>query len=142
MTYIDEKKVETLHQAAVMADDYTLTHKASIGESQIVSTLNKNVEPFYPRDDGRRPTHSRGNARNSSRNSQYSRRHPPLPAGPECFHCHKRGHVMADCWHLKGTNLGPTKSTMTAVRTKGQEFQGSANSCLCDEYNLSFLKVM
>ena len=46
---------------------------------------------------------------------------------------------MADCWYLKGNNQGPTKLTMTAVRTQGhcgQEIQGSvaANSYLCDEY--------
>ena len=52
-TYIDKKKVETLNQAAVMADDYILTHKMPMGKPQSSSTLNKNVEPFYPSDDGR-----------------------------------------------------------------------------------------
>ena len=27
-TYIDEQKVESLHQAEVLADDYALTHKS------------------------------------------------------------------------------------------------------------------
>ena len=137
-TYIDEKKVETLNQAAVMVDDYILTHKASIGKPQISSTLNKNVEPFYPSDNGQKQTHPRGNARNLSRNSRYHlRRPPPLPAEPECFHCHKRGHVMADCWHLKSSNQSSTKPTMTTVKAQGcykLETQDPISDCQYEEY--------
>ena len=48
-TYLDEKKVETLGQAAVLADDYILTHK-SIGSHnlQLPSHLNRQSEPFHP----------------------------------------------------------------------------------------------
>ena len=28
-TYLDEQKVDTLHQAAIRADDYSLTHKTA-----------------------------------------------------------------------------------------------------------------
>ena len=28
-TYLDKRKVENLHQAAVMVDDYSLTHKST-----------------------------------------------------------------------------------------------------------------
>lgn len=66
-TSIDEKKVETLNQAAVMADDYVLKHKVSTGKPQISSTLNKNVEPFYPSDSGQRQTYPQGNAKNLSK---------------------------------------------------------------------------
>ena len=30
-TYIDEQKIENLHQAATLADDYALTHKSLFG---------------------------------------------------------------------------------------------------------------
>ena len=136
-TYIDEKKVETLNQAAVMADDYILTHKASLGNLKFPRLLNKNVEPFYPSDNGHRQMYPRGNAKNFSKNSRYPLRKHPLSAGPECFHCHKRGHVMADCWHLKSNNQGSTKPTMTTVKTqrhRGQETQDPTSSCQCDEY--------
>ena len=137
-TYIDEKKVDTLNQAAVMADDYILTHKASIGKPQVSSTLNKNVEPFYPHNDGQQLVYPRVNTKNLSRNSRYHlRQRPPLPAGPECFHCHRRGHVMADCWHLKGNYQGSPKPTMTTVKSRGhhgQETQSTMDNCLCDEY--------
>ena len=106
-----------------------------MGKPQISSTLNKNVEPFYPSDDGRRQMYPQGNAK--SRNSRYHLRRHPLPAGPECFQCHKRGHVMADCWHRKSNNQGSTKPTMTTIRTQGhhgQETPDPTSSCLCDEY--------
>ena len=32
-TYIDEQKVTTLHQAAVLADDYSLTHRNAFSPS-------------------------------------------------------------------------------------------------------------
>ena len=117
-TYIDEKKVDILNQAAVLADDYILTHKAPVGQgTQFSSTLNRHVQPFVPTNGGGRPANHRGNARNSQRSLCYHLRKPPtLPAGPECFHCHKMGHVMADCWHLRGTNQG--KSTMTTVKVQ------------------------
>ena len=44
---------------------------------------------------------------------------------------------MADCWQLKSNNQGPTKLTMTTVRTKEhhwQEAQDPTNKCVCDEY--------
>ena len=41
---------------------------------------------------------------------------PTLPAGPECFHCHRMGHVMADCWHIRGPNQ--SKPIMTTVKAQ------------------------
>ena len=29
-----------------------------------------------------------------------------IPPGPECHYCKKRGHVMAECWHLKNNSQG------------------------------------
>ena len=41
-TYLDERKAVTLNQAAVLADDYILTHKSSFGQSS---------SQFHPRND-------------------------------------------------------------------------------------------
>ena len=56
-TYLDEKKVETLGQAGVLADGYILTHK-SIGSHklQLPSHLNRQAEPFHPNSHLRRRT--------------------------------------------------------------------------------------
>ena len=47
---MDEKKVETLGQTAVLADDYILIHK-SIGsyKLQLTSHLNRQADPFHPK---------------------------------------------------------------------------------------------
>ena len=110
--------MDILNQAAVLADDYILTHKTPVGQgTQFSSALNRHAQPFVPTNGGGRPANHRGNARNSQRSLRYPLQKPPtLPAGPECFHCHKTGHVMADCWHLRGTNQ--SKSTMTTVKAQ------------------------
>ena len=102
-TYLDEKKVETLGQAAVLADDYILTHK-SIGSHklQLPAHLNRQAEPFHPNPHLGGQNQPRGN---TPVNSCFRPRpNQSLPKGPKCYHCRKRGHVMADCWYLKGAN--------------------------------------
>ena len=65
-TYIDERGVETLNQAAVIADDYnTMTHKMSVEQqfpSFVYSYTIKVVEPSYPPNDDQRQNHPRGSA--------------------------------------------------------------------------------
>ena len=41
-TFLDEKQVETLEEAAHLADDYYLTHKVSL-------MLNQNLLPHIPK---------------------------------------------------------------------------------------------
>ena len=115
-TYLDEKKVETLSQAAVLADDYILTHKSISNPKPLSTQMNSHAEPFHPnpktgQNQPRGYTGSApGNIRPQLRFSQ------TLPKGPKCYHCRKRGHVMADCWYLKGPNQGSTKPTMMSVK--------------------------
>ena len=85
-----------------MADDYILTHKAPMEKPQSSSTLNKNVEPFYPSDDGRQQMYSHGNAR--SRNSLYHlRRHPLLQMMQliKYFYIMNFGQLTACCINLQ-----------------------------------------
>ena len=54
-TYLDEKKAQTLKEAAVLADDYVLTHKGM--PTQRTSTalsLNQGAPPFIPSNQGPR----------------------------------------------------------------------------------------
>ena len=41
-THLDERKVESLNEAAVMADDYSLTHKGSFLKTSSQSRYNSN----------------------------------------------------------------------------------------------------
>ena len=42
-TYLDERKVENLHQAAIMVDDYSLTHKSTFVKEDKNSVVSKGV---------------------------------------------------------------------------------------------------
>lgn len=102
-TYIDERKAETLNQAAVLADDYILTHKTSFSQSSAQSHLQTNVDAL---DSNPHKMNSRkGYQKYSGGNKAGS-----LPPGPECHYCKKRGHVMAECWRLNNNPQGQQRT--------------------------------
>ena len=97
-SHLDEQKVEELEKAAVMADDYALTHKMS----------SKSGNPQQKR------YHGSGNRENISRNMDDRKRQGKStenvglvskvqPLKPiSCGHCGKPGHIITNCWKLGG----------------------------------------
>ena len=97
-SHLDEQKVEELEKAAIMADDYALTHKMS----------SKSGNPQQKR------YHGSGNRENISRNMDDRKRHGKStenvglvskvePLKPiSCGHCGKPGHIITNCWKLGG----------------------------------------
>ena len=97
-SHLDEQKVEELEKAAVMADDYALTHKMS----------SKSGNPQQKR------YHGSGNRENVSRNMDDRKRQGKStenvglvskvePLKPiSCGHCGKPGHIITNCWKLGG----------------------------------------
>ena len=95
---LDEQKVEELEKAAIMADDYALTHKMS----------SKSGNPQQKR------YHGSGNRENISRNMDDRKRQGKStenvglvskvePLKPiSCGHCGKPGHIITNCWKLGG----------------------------------------
>ncbi len=81
--YLNEQKVSTVQQAAVLADEYTLMHKTVFVKraSDTGELLGKEKESFPDCKNKWVPS------------SQKSRR--------ECSYCHRTGHVMAECRSLK-----------------------------------------
>ena len=74
-TYLDEKKAETLKEAAVLADDYVLTHKVIPTQRTLTAlSLNKGAPPFIPSNQGPRYYDLRANGRNHQQNCRGSRR--------------------------------------------------------------------
>uniref|UniRef100_A0A3B3CNQ8 SCAN box domain-containing protein n=1 Tax=Oryzias melastigma TaxID=30732 RepID=A0A3B3CNQ8_ORYME len=76
VVYLNEQKVNTVTSAAVLADEYTLTHKTSFpvpNDHLRVAALPQ-------------PTHHKSNISRETR---------------ECFYCQKPGHVIANCNLLK-----------------------------------------
>ena len=97
-SHLDEQKVEELEKAAIMADDYALTHKMS----------SKSGNPQQKR------YHGSGNRLNISRNMDDRKRQGKStenvglvskvePLKPiSCGHCGKPGHIITNCWKLGG----------------------------------------
>ena len=97
-SHLDEQKVEELEKAAVMADDYALTHKMS----------SKSGNPQQKK------YHGSGNRENISRNMDDRKRQGKStenvglvskvePLKPiSCGHCGKPGHIITNCWKLGG----------------------------------------
>ena len=97
-SHLDEQKVEELEKAAIMADDYALTHKMS----------SKSGNPQQKR------YHGSGNRENISRNADDRKRQGKStenvglvskvePLKPiSCGHCGKPGHIITNCWKLGG----------------------------------------
>ena len=97
-SHLDEQKVEELEKAAIMADDYALTHKMS----------SKSGNPQQKR------YHGSGNRENISRNMDDRKRQGKStenvglvskvePLKPiSCLHCGKPGHIITNCWKLGG----------------------------------------
>ena len=97
-SHLDEQKVDELEKAAIMADDYALTHKMS----------SKSGNPQQKR------YHGSGNRENISRNMDDRKRQGKStenvglvskvePLKPiSCGHCGKPGHIITNCWKLGG----------------------------------------
>ena len=106
--YLNDQKVNTLADAAVCADEFVLTHKTSF--SSISS----------PRRDFPQPS-----AWRQSQRLRPSDR-PPLPSATgesrECFYCHEKGHLIADCPTLQRQS--------TAPRQKGSKSSGCVSNAV------------
>ena len=98
---LNEQKVTTLQQAAVLADELSLTHK------------NIFVGPeAYSRGDFPSP---RGSASRVDDRRAFQTRPLPSKVAEVCRYCKKPGHVMSQCFLLRRKEEAKT----TAQRTKG-----------------------
>jgi len=86
-TYLEEQKTNTLQQAAVRSDDYSLMHKTSFAKT-------------FPQPGDKKPSDT---SNPKSRGLSHDQR-PRFPSGPTCYYCKKKGHVMAECHALERKN--------------------------------------
>lgn len=85
VVHLNEQKVSTLKEAAVIADEFVLTHKTVFVQKREVTTGET-----PPRNDPSSP-----------------RRTFASKTERECFYCHKLGHVVVECPALKRKNQSP-----------------------------------
>ena len=77
-TYLDEKKADTLKEAAVLADDYVLTHKGVFNQcTPTVTHLDHRAPPFFPNNHGQKQNNVRENGKNQHLNARGRQRNSP-----------------------------------------------------------------
>ena len=112
--YLDEQKADGLHQAAILADDYSLTHKTAFptkSEQSVLGSGRKSTKTgrFSP------PiTRSRNHGQGRGRFDSFCE----FAGGPVCYYCKKHGHVMAECRALDKKNA--TRKTNALVIPQDQ----------------------
>ena len=90
-TFIDEKQVENLQQAADLADEYFLTHgnfnqlRNQSSDKQYTANPNPGSDAFQ------QPVNSTQSIKSNSETS-----------APLCNYCKKRGHLRSECFYLIG----------------------------------------
>ena len=90
-TYLDEQKVDNLHQAATRADDYALTHRGSFSRPHTHSLEATNKPPGEMK-------HDQGSGVNPrDKNGSHQTGNSRVPPGPTCYYCKRKGHVKTEC---------------------------------------------
>ena len=140
-SFLDEKEVETLDLAARLADDYSLTHKASFVNKPFPrkpfnsqSKFTPQSRPFSPQSKPYSPQSGpKSNPSNPSDTSSHSFTPKPKFSGenkgqnplsqPFCNYCKRSGHIISECLSLKRkkeNQEGPKPTGLTSLRLKPQ----------------------
>ena len=90
-TFIDEKQVENLQQAADLADEYFLTHGNFNRQRNQSSDKQYTANPSSGSDSFQQPVNSTQSMKSNSETS-----------APFCNYCKRRGHLRSECFYLIG----------------------------------------
>ena len=90
-TFIDEKQVENLQQAADLADEYFLTHGNFNQQRNQSSDKQYTANPSSGSDSFQQPLNSTQSMKSNSETS-----------APFCNYCKRRGHLRSECFYLIG----------------------------------------
>ena len=88
-TFIDEKQVENLQQAADLADEYFLTHGNFNQQRKQSSDKQYTANPSSGSDSFQQPVNSTQSIKSNSET-------------PFCNYCKRRGHLRSECFYLIG----------------------------------------
>ena len=96
-TYLDEKDAKTLSEAAILADEYALTHKRKFNSSSSSTNSSHKKEHSTPGNSKQPKPISTGSAKPSADTTS-----PSVGKGSlKCAYCKKPGHLMSECYTLK-----------------------------------------
>ena len=100
--YLNERAVSTASQAAVLADEFILTHRQAF-----------------------KPVKAEQVSENKPKHTPASRSPPRSSDIKECFYCHKPGHIAVNCLALKKKQERQSKQSTSSSQAKGVALAGS-----------------
>ena len=105
-SHLDEHKVKTVKESAVMADDYELTHRFGSKDSKFYQGRSWHTRRSYDQKGSyNRDKKSQGFIEFDKKPEEFSvdgnRTKFSKSTHLSCDYCHKKGHVRSSCWKLK-----------------------------------------
>ena len=91
--HLEDHKVDKLQKAAILADEFELSHRATFGNPRNGSYPGAQEDSGAS---GGRDFRIGGKVRTDRPGVP-----PGMPSGPICHYCRKRGHIKAECWKLQ-----------------------------------------
>ena len=91
--HLEDHKVDKLQKAAILADEFELSHRATFGKPRNGSYPGAQEDSGAS---GGRDFRIGGKVRTDRPGVP-----PGMPSGPICHYCRKRGHIKAECWKLQ-----------------------------------------
>ena len=98
-THLEEHQITKLKKAAVVADDYELTHKMGVGKTNFQSKgFYKNTEKGKSGSEAQSSTGSPDPSDKKPSSSSGAKWEQRKKSFPSCDYCHKKGHSKARCF--------------------------------------------
>lgn len=108
-TYLNEKSVREVSKAAILADEFVITHKKSFVDKPTVRS-DKGASTSLKTASSDSSKQSSGFPKSGSNQGETDRKDRPV-----CSYCKKLGHSMINCYSLKRKNAKPTGLVSTAI---------------------------
>ncbi|XP_077977779.1 uncharacterized protein LOC144433347 [Glandiceps talaboti] len=144
-THLDEHKVDVVHEVAIMADDYALTHKLNYVKSN--PTKSNYRSPYYSKSHEEKARSDSSEKRKASdSNSSEKSKERMFKTVPTCAYCKKKGHLISECWFLqkkeKNAKSYPIACTVAEgrnrqlkpLRVEGREMEKSMSQNVMEEF--------
>ena len=116
-TFIEEQKAKDLEKAAVLADEYYLTHKKTFSSNTRSSGSYKSSQKT-----GNNSQNQQSTSKNTSIASGKSSSEAGSSQRPVCKYCRRPGHVISECFRIKAKQepmgRGSVKSTGFVTSTQ------------------------
>ena len=104
-TYLEEQNVTTLQKAAVLADQYSLTHKIPQKSGSQIQVKKPGLDKIASSNPNASSNKTDGQIKGSSS--------PPKI----CFYCKKKGHMISDCLILERKKNKGTPNALVSSKT-------------------------